>query len=129
MCVTAGMSERGTFSLSMPHSSCCAAVSGMRRFSSTGATSSMYGESLSSSKNSRQRSFSTDGAKGRKPSRTLILRFMSACIFGLRASPRMLRPPSDRGPNSMRPLNQPMIFSSAMWPATVSKSCGSGMRV
>ena len=47
------------------------------------------------------------GANGRKHSRYLIFRFITDCIFGERASPRMLRPPSARGPNSIRPWNQP----------------------
>ncbi len=59
------------------------------------------------------RSRSTLGANGRKPSRNLILMFICACICGLRGSPRMLREPSARGPNSIRPSNQPTIFSSA----------------
>jgi hypothetical protein len=41
MCVTAGMSERGTFSLSMPNSFSSSAVIGRRRSSFTGATISM----------------------------------------------------------------------------------------
>ena len=47
--------------------------------------------------------------------------FICACIRGLRGSPRMLRAPSARGPNSIRPLNQPTIFSSASSRATVSQ--------
>ena len=47
---------------------------------------------------------------------------MSACIFGLRGSPMMLRLPSARGPNSMRPSNQPTIFPSASSDATRSVS-------
>ena len=65
-------------------------------------------------RNSRRRARAArDGANGRNPSRNLILRFICACIRGLRGSPRMLRAPSARGPNSMRPSNQPTIFSSA----------------
>ena len=52
-------------------------------------------------------SSSTDGANGRNPSRNLTFRFSRFCISGLRGSPRMLRLPSARGPNSMRPWNQP----------------------
>ena len=58
-------------------------------------------------------SSSTDGANGRNPSRYLILRFSFFCISGFRASPRMLRSPSARGPNSMRPWNQPTTLPSA----------------
>ena len=36
----------------------------------------------------------------------------------------MLRDPSARGPNSIRPLNQPMIFSSASRPGYGSKESG-----
>src|ERR671931_134691 len=39
---------------------------------------------------------------------------------GLLGSPRMLRAPSARGPNSIRPLNQPITFSSARSAATRS---------
>ena len=66
-------------------------------------------------------SCSTHGANGRKLSRNLILRFMVACIFGERGSPRMLRAPRARGPNSIRPWNQPTTFSSASSPATCSQ--------
>jgi hypothetical protein len=63
-----------------------------------------------------------DGANGRNDSRNLILRFMTDCIFVLRASPRMLRAPSARGPNSIRPWNQPTTFSVARRSATLSHS-------
>ena len=53
----------------------------------------------------------TDGANGRNDSRNLIFRFITDCIAWLRASPRMLRLPSARGPNSIRPWNQPTTFS------------------
>ena len=46
---------------------------------------------------------STAGAKGRNDSRNLIFKFITDCIFGDRASPMMERPPSARGPNSIRP--------------------------
>ena len=58
-------------------------------------------------------SASTEGAKGRKPSRNLIFMFRVSRIFGSRGSARMLRPPSARGPNSMRPWNQPITLPSA----------------
>ena len=50
-------------------------------------------------------------------------------ILGLRASARMLRLPSERGPYSMRPWNQPMILPSAIDRATNSSRAGSSMRV
>ena len=50
---------------------------------------------------------------GRKDSRNLILRFMTDCIFGLRASPMMLRSPSALGPNSIRPWNHPTTLPAA----------------
>ncbi len=56
---------------------------------------------------------STAGAKGRNDSRYLTLRFSVFCIEGERASPRIERAPSERGPNSMRPCIQPTAFSSA----------------
>ncbi len=76
----------------------------------------MYGLSCPGriSKYSSARSCSTDGANGRNDSRNLILRFITDCICGLRASPMMLRDPSARGPNSIRPWNQPITFSSAI---------------
>src|SRR2546427_13089926 len=40
----------------------------------------------------------------------------------------MLRPPSARGPNSMRPWNQPMIFPAASCSATRSISSSSFRR-
>src|SRR3989454_813599 len=43
----------------------------------------------------------------------LKIKFICACMRGLRGSPRMLRAPSARGPNSMRPSNQPTTLSSA----------------
>ena len=100
---------------------CCSVVasSAMRRSArATGATSSMYGRVRGRARSTRRRcSRSTLGANGRKLSRNLIFRFITDCIFGTRGSPRMLRAPSARGPNSMRPWNQPTTFSSA-------SSCG-----
>ena len=64
------------------------------------------------------RSSSTEGAKGRKLSRYLILRFMIDCILGERASPTIERLPSARGPNSILPWSSPTTFSSAMRRAT-----------
>ena len=70
------------------------------------------------SKYSPARSRSTTGAKGRNDSRNLIFRFISDCISRLRASPRMLRLPKARGPNSIRPWTQPTTFSAAIRSAT-----------
>jgi hypothetical protein len=64
--------------------------------------------------------------KGRKPSRNLIFRFITDCILGERASPRMLRLPSEQGPNSMRPCTQPTTVSSASRAAVPSISAASG---
>ncbi len=97
------MSERGTLSLSIPHSTCSSFDMGICRSRFTGATKSMYGDSSWSSKYSPTRSRSTLGANGRNPSRNLIFRFIRACIFGERGSPRILRLPNARGPNSIRP--------------------------
>ena len=65
---------------------------------------------------------STAGANGRNDSRNLIFRFITDCIFGDRASPMIERPPSARGPNSIRPWNRPTTFSSAISAATRSAS-------
>ena len=46
---------------------------------------------------------STDGANGRKLSRNLIFRLTRSRFSARRGSARMLRLPSARGPNSMRP--------------------------
>lgn len=55
-------------------------------------------ESSGTSNHSWTRFASTDGANGRKDSRIVMARLMRPCIVGLRASPRMLRPPYARGP-------------------------------
>ena len=60
----------------------------------------------------------TEGANGRNDSRNLILRFITDCILGERASPRMDGAPSARGPNSIRPWKSPTTFSSASIVAT-----------
>ena len=57
------------------------------------------------------RSRRTTGANGRNDSRNFTFRFIIDCIFGERASPRMERLPSARGPNSILPWTQPMTFS------------------
>ena len=62
---------------------------------------------MSSSNQSATSSRSTAGANGRKLSRYLTLRLRFFCIAGERGSPRIERAPSERGPNSMRPWNQP----------------------
>ena len=49
----------------------------------------------------------TVGANGRKYSRYLILPLITFFISALVASARIDREPSARGPNSMRPWNQP----------------------
>src|SRR5439155_253323 len=79
----------------------------------TSATSSMYGLSRSSSKYSPTCSRRTDGANGRNDSRNLILRFITDCIAGDRASAMIDRPPSARGPNSIRPCSNPITLPSA----------------
>ena len=52
------------------------------------------------------------------------MRFIIACIVGERGSPRMLRAPSARGPNSIRPWNQPTTLPSASSSATCSQQLG-----
>ena len=59
-----------------------------------------------------QASRNTEGAKGRKLSRSLIFRFSCRCMWGERGSPRIDRAPRALGPNSIRPWNQPTAFSS-----------------
>jgi hypothetical protein len=78
----------------------------------------MYGLSPSSSNHSATCSRNTAGANGRNDSRNLILRFITACIFGDRASPMIDRAPSARGPNSIRPCSKPTTFASAIAAAT-----------
>ena len=123
MCVIAGISERGTFSLSMPHSLCC--VGGQRDppLLLAPAPPAACRANRCRARSSRRRARAAPtGANGRNPSRNLILMFICACIRGLRGSPRMLRAPRARGPNSIRPSNQPTIFSSARAGATRSDS-------
>ena len=98
-----GISDLGTFSFSIPKSACCFAVIAILFSSTTSATISMYGLSVSCSNHSDTCSANTDGANGRNDSRYLILRFITDCIFWLRGSPNIERPPRARGPNSMRP--------------------------
>ena len=50
---------------------------------------------------------------GGTTSRYLILRLSVFCMSGERGSPRIERLPSARGPNSMRPWNQPTALPSA----------------
>ena len=55
---------------------------------------------------------------------------ITLCISGRRGSPRMLRAPSARGPNSIRPWNQPITFPSASRSATFSvRLSSSSLRV
>ena len=80
----------------------------------TSATSSMYGLSPSSSNQSATSSRSTDGANGRKDSRYLTLRLSSRLHRAASADRRgSSGAPSARGPNSMRPWNQPSACPSA----------------
>src|SRR5882724_966450 len=76
----------------------------------TGHVSSMNGEGWSKAKCSLALDSSTAGANGRKDSliftRALILSFISGC----RGSARIDLLPKDRGPNSIRPCDQPMTF-------------------
>ena len=114
----AGTVERLSFSLSIPVS---AAPFTVRRTDSfTGDVSSMYGldSCCRTWKNSSTLSCNTEGAKGRKDSRNLIFTFIVRCMLSLRASPRMLRLPSARGPNSIRPWHHPTTFSDAICLAT-----------
>ncbi len=63
----------------------------------------MNGTSPSSSNHSDTASRRIDGAKGRNDSRRLILWFSVSFMSARRASPRIERLPSARGPHSMRP--------------------------
>ena len=89
----------------MPNSACSSPASAAARCSSrTGATSSMYGRLVVEleavgdplAQHATARRAGSD-------SRNLIFRFIADCIFGERGVAEMLRPPSARGPNSMRP--------------------------
>jgi hypothetical protein len=84
----------------------------------------MYGLGCSSRISNHSWTFfsSTLGANGRKDSRNLILRFMTSCISRERASPRMLRLPRARGPNSIRPWYHPTTCCVSISPATRSIS-------
>ena len=86
----------------------------------------MNGEGSSCSNHSPVRSARTLGAKGRKGSRCLILRFNVSFILGERGSQTMERLPSERGPNSMRPWNHPMMPPPAILAAASSISSSSG---
>ena len=111
----------------MPQSARDSSAVGSRFDGWTSATSSMYGLSPSSSNHSATCSRSTAGANGRNDSRNLIFRFITDCIFGDRASPMIERPPSARGPNSIRPCSRPTTFSSAI-SAAISSASAAGSR-
>ena len=80
----------------------------------------MNGESPSATNQSAASSSSTTGATGRKSSRSLIS-LSRACMSGSIGDARIDRAPSARGPNSMRPWNQPMTLSAA---SSSAVSCG-----
>ena len=61
------------------------------------------------------RSSRTTGATGRKSSRSLIA-FSRSCMCGWSGDASIERAPSARGPNSIRPWNQPMILFSPSSP-------------
>ena len=67
----------------------------------------------------------TLGAKGRKASRSFTLALSVSRMAGSRASARMERAPSARGPNSMRPWNQPTTCPSASASAVAARSASS----
>jgi hypothetical protein len=58
----------------------------------------------------------------------LIFRFIIDCIWGDRGSPRIERPPSARGPNSMRACSKPTIFPRERSIATSSTSAARSTR-
>ena len=72
-------------------------------------------------------SCSTTGANGRKLSRNLIFRFIVACIAGDARVTQDAAAPSARGPNSIRPWNQPTIFPSASRAGDASSSSDSSL--
>jgi hypothetical protein len=76
---------------------------------------------LPESKNSDASSRSTVGANGRNDSRYLILRLIVVWVSGFRASPRIERAPSARGPNSIRPLKCPTTRPSSMHSARTAE--------
>ena len=100
-CVTAGSVESACFNRAKPADS--SAGLARRWLFATSATSSMYGDSAVRSKYSPARSSSTAGANGRNDSRNLTFWLIADCIEAKRASPRIERLPSERGPNSIRP--------------------------
>ncbi|MNN43929.1 hypothetical protein D3C81_1581950 [compost metagenome] len=57
---------------------------------------------------------SIDGQKGLQRSRNLIWWLMRSATPGMLGQPMIERPPSARGPNSMRPWNQATGLPSTM---------------
>src|SRR5215469_4539301 len=81
------------------------------RFSGrTCAVRIMNGESQADSRYSGAASFLNEGAKGRHHSRNFTALLTFVFMPGSRGSAMMERLPRARGPNSMRPWNQPRIL-------------------
>ena len=62
------------------------------------------------------------GREGPEASRYFTLRLSVFCMVGERGSPRIERAPSARGPNSMRPWNQPTALPVGQRVRAVSRS-------
>ena len=108
------MSERGTLSLSMPKSACSSAVIARRRSARRRRPAACRGCRASSSNQSATSSRSTDGREGTEALAILDLQIERALHRRASArSARIERLPSARGPNSMRPWNQPTALPSA----------------
>ena len=108
------MSERGTLSLSMPNSACSSSVIARRRRFTHVGDQQHVGAVARRARTSRRRPRAAPRARtAGRLSRYLTLRLSVFCIVGERGSPRIERLPSARGPNSMRPWNQPTALPSA----------------
>ena len=113
MCVTAGMVERTTLSLSM-------LLLGRHRHARQARPAACKGCRRRDQTSSPPLRAALKGRTAWKLSRYLTLRLRFFCMDGLRGSPRIERLPSARGPNSIRPWNQPMASPSASALAVVS---------
>src|SRR6266851_1206300 len=106
--------------------STCVTAGMTPRFSGrTCAVKIMNGESVALSRYSAAASFFSDGANGRHHSRNLTALFTFAFISGSRGSARIERLPSARGPNSIRPWNQPRILPCDRSSAAVAAASSS----
>src|SRR3954468_8319411 len=86
----------------------------------------MNGSSYGSPNSSALDSSSSDGESGRNHSRSFTFWFNVSRMSARRGSATKLRAPNARGPNSMRPWNQPTTPPSEISWATRGSSSASG---